>query len=229
LSYVFKLVNHEIKDMLKNPPIIILVLLPIFMSKIIITVMEKQGLNFLLLSIWILFAQAMIGIMLTGPNLIEEREAKTIDALLVSPLSFGQFIVGKGITSLVCSVFSQIIVITINNGFVGDIKQILLFVLLGGIIYVQIGLIIGLKINSSKTGSAVSSVIFIALFMVSSVYQSFPEWSYKFFAIIPSIEIVSNFNSILNKNGLLLTETLLLVAWIIGLTLWIKKIGKDYY
>jgi ABC-2 type transport system permease protein len=94
---------------------------------------------------------------------------------------------------------------------------------------VQIGLIIGLKINSSKTGSAVSSVIFIALFMVSSVYQSFPEWSYKFFAIIPSIEIVSNFNSIMNENGLLLTETLLLVAWIIGLTLWIKKIGKDYY
>jgi len=200
LKYVVKLIKHEIKDILKNPSIIILIVLPIFMSKVIMTVMEKQNMNFLLLSIWILFAQAMIGIMLTGPNLIEEREGKTIDALLVSPLSFNQFVIGKGLTSLVFSVFSQLVVIAINNGFSGNLIQLLLFVSLGGIIYIQIGLIIGLKISSFKIGSAISSVVFMSLFLVSSVYKFLPEWSYKIISLVPSIQIVENLNSIMNDS-----------------------------
>jgi ABC-2 type transport system permease protein len=61
-------------------------MLPVFMSKIIISVMDKNGINFMLLSTWILFAQVMVGIMMTGPGLIEERESKTFDALLISLL-----------------------------------------------------------------------------------------------------------------------------------------------
>lgn len=55
------------------------------MAKIIITVVDKGGLDFMLLSTWILFAQVMVGIMITGSGLIEDRECKTFDALLITP------------------------------------------------------------------------------------------------------------------------------------------------
>lgn len=72
------LIKHEIINLLRNPAILAVVLLPIFMSKIITATMKMADQEFLLLSIWILFAQVMVGIMLTGPNLIEEREAKPL-------------------------------------------------------------------------------------------------------------------------------------------------------
>lgn len=136
-------------------------MLPIFMSKIIISVMDKNGINFMLLSTWILFAQVMVGIMMTGPGLIEERESKTFDALLISPLGRGQIIVAKGLTVLLFSVLSQTVVFLLNQGFASELLLVFPYMLAGGILFVEVGMIIGLKIDSSKNGSAVSSAVMV--------------------------------------------------------------------
>ncbi len=227
MSYqLWKLFKHECKDILRNPATVILIILPIFMAKVIITVVDKSGLDFMLLSTWILFAQVMVGIMITGPGLIVERESKTFDALLITPLSRGQIIAAKGGAVLVCSLFSQMIVFIITKG-IRDLLPMLLYMVLGGIIFVQIGTIIGLKVKSSKNGSAVSSAFMVVFFLVASVYLALPEWTYPIFAVLPSIEIVENLNSILNGEGLLLVESLLLLLWIVVLSVWIWKTGKE--
>lgn len=205
---------------------IILTILPIVMSKLIIEVVDKSLNNFLLLSTWILFAQVMVGIMMMGPNLIEERESKTMDALLVTPLSFRQIIIAKGLAVLLFSLLSQMLVLLINYGFKNDLVLNMLYMVLGGVVFVQIGLIIGMKVNSSKTGSAISSALMILFFLLPTVYLSLPEWSYVFVILIPSIEIVENMNSILSGSGMMFTETALLCLWIGLLALWINKLGK---
>ncbi|WP_438498450.1 ABC transporter permease [Paenibacillus sp. IHBB 3054] len=224
---MMKLVRHECKDLLRNPSIIILVMLPIFMSKIIISVMDKNGINFMLLSTWILFAQVMVGIMMTGPGLIEERESKTFDALLISPLGRGQIIVAKGLTVLLFSVLSQTVVFLLNQGFASELLSVFPYMLAGGILFVEVGMIIGLKIDSSKNGSAVSSAVMVVFFLLASVYQALPDWTYPFFAALPSIEIVENLNRILNGDGPLLFESLLLPLWMTVLALWIWRTGKE--
>ncbi|WP_339796036.1 ABC transporter permease [Paenibacillus sp. FSL R5-0744] len=223
---IWKLYKHESKDILRNPATVILIILPIFMAKIIITVVDKSGLDFMLLSTWILFAQVMVGIMITGPGLIEERESKTYDALLITPLSRGQIITAKAGSVLVFSLLSQLIVYVLNQGLTMDLLPSLLYMLLGGIIFVQVGIIIGLKVSSSKNGSAISSAFMVVFFLVASVYVALPEWTYPIFVILPSIEIVQNLNSILNGEGVLLLESLLLLLWIVVLSLWIWKTGK---
>ncbi|MEK4058581.1 MULTISPECIES: ABC transporter permease [Paenibacillus] len=224
---MMKLIRHECKDLLCNPSIIILVMLPIFMSKIIISVMDKNGINFMLLSTWILFAQVMVGIMMTGPGLIEERESKTFDALLISPLGRGQIIVAKGLTVLLFSVLSQTVVFLLNQGFASELLLVFPYMLAGGILFVEVGMIIGLKIDSSKNGSAVSSAVMVIFFLLASVYQALPDWTYPFFAALPSIEIVENLNRILNGDGPLLFESLLLPLWMTVLALWIWRTGKE--
>lgn len=227
MSYqIWKLFKHESKDILRNPATVILIILPIFMAKIIITVVDKSGLDFMLLSTWILFAQVMVGIMITGPGLIEERESKTYDALLITPLSRGQIITAKAGSVLAFSLLSQMIVYVLNQGLTMDLLPTLLYMLLGGIIFVQVGIIIGLKVSSSKNGSAISSAFMVVFFLVASVYGALPEWTYPIFVILPSIEIVQNLNSILNGEGVLLLESLLLLLWIVVLSLWIWKTGK---
>ncbi|WP_342440396.1 ABC transporter permease [Paenibacillus sp. FSL L8-0436] len=224
---MMKLIRHECKDLLSNPSIIILVMLPIFMSKIIISVMDKNGINFMLLSTWILFAQVMVGIMMTGPGLIEERESKTFDALLISPLGRGQILVAKGLTVLLFSVLSQTVVFLLNQGFASELLSVFPYMLAGGILFVEAGMIIGLKLDSSKNGSAVSSAVMVVFFLLASVYQALPDWTYPFFAALPSIEIVENLNRILNGDGPLLFESLLLPLWMTVLALWIWRTGKE--
>lgn len=228
MSYpLWKLFKHECKDILRNPATVILIVLPIFMAKIIITVVDKSGLDFMLLSTWILFAQVMVGIMITGPGLIEERESKTYDALLISPLSRGQIITAKAVSVLVFSLFSQLIVYVLNQGLNIDLLSALIYMLLGGMIFVQVGIIIGLKVSSSKNGSAISSAFMVVFFLVASVYLALPEWTYPIFTALPSIEITQNLNSILNGKGILPVESLLLLIWIAVLSVWIWKIEKE--
>ncbi|MCL6459220.1 MAG: ABC transporter permease [Gorillibacterium sp.] len=223
---VCKLVIHEIKDVLKNPAVIILVLLPIFMSIVMVSVIDIEGMEMMLLSTWVLFAQVMIGIMLTGPNLIEEREGNTFDALLLSPLRFGDIVGAKGLTSLIFSLFAQLVVLIANHGFSSEIIPALFFMVLGGVIFVEVGLLIGLIVNSSKNGAAISAALMVIFFLVTAVYQAMPDWTYWLFAIIPSIEVVVNLNSVLAGNGFPLVETAMLGGWLAVFTLWLVWIGK---
>ncbi|MCW3490488.1 ABC transporter permease [Dethiobacter alkaliphilus] len=222
------LTKHEIFDLLKNPAILVVIILPIFMSKIIITAMNNAEIGLLLLSIWILFAQVMVGIMLTGPNLIEEREGKTIDALLCSPLSFAQIVIAKGLVILTFSLFSQSFVFFINEGFSRAIIPMLFPMLLGGIIFIQIGIVIGFKINSSKNGSAVSSIIMVTLFLIVSVYEVLPDWTYRIFMFIPSIGIIEVLKNLATYNTVAPLETFLSFAWVFALGSWIGLIGREY-
>jgi ABC-2 type transport system permease protein len=223
-----KLVKHELTELLKNPAILAVIILPIIMSKVITATMKIAEVEFLLLSIWIVFAQVMVGIMLTGPNIIEEREGKTIDALLCTPLNFRQIVIAKGFTIFLFSVFSQLAVFLINRGLDIKLFSVLIPIIIGGILFIEIGVIIGFKVNSSKNGSAVASVIMIGLFLIVSVYALLPDWTYNLFILIPSIEITEVINHAMEGKGIFMIESLFSFLWVILLSAWILKIGKKY-
>ncbi|MBY3621907.1 hypothetical protein HGO21_20500 [Acinetobacter sp. CUI P1] len=67
----------------------------------------------------------------------------------------------------------------------------------------------------------------VVFFLVASVYTALPAWTYPIFAILPSIEIAENLNSILNGEGILLVESLLLLLWIAMLSVWIWKTDTE--
>lgn len=218
-------VKHEFINFFRNPAVIVVVLLPIFMSKIMMTVMEIAEAQLLMLSIWILFAQIMIGIMLMGPDLIEERETKTIDALLCTPLNYAQIIIGKALPVIVFSLLSQLIILLINAN-VADFDPLILIPMgLGTIIFAEIGIVIGLLVSSSKNGSAISAVVFVCLFLVSSVYNVLPEWSYNFFYFIPSISLVELMNGILNQNSVFVQELVITIFWVVALSIYVFAIA----
>ena len=102
--------------------------------------------------------------MLAGPTVIEERETKTIDALLCSPFDIRGYCVPKGGIILIGSLIVQIVVVLINEKFSIHLISSLVPIIIGGIVFVEIGMIIGLTVKSSQSGSALSSVVMISLF-----------------------------------------------------------------
>lgn len=219
------LFRQEAKEMVRNPAILVVVFLPILMSTVMMSVMKLAGSEFLLLSIWMLFAQVMIGIMLAGPNLVEERETKTIDTLLCSPLNAAQILVAKGGIVFLCSFFSQMVVYFINEGLSPSLPLLLLPMILGGVIFVEIGIVIGLSVNSSKNGSALSAAIMVALFLVVAVYTAVPDLIQKIMLMIPSVAVSEVMAAVLNGGNIFGIPLLIALAWAGGLALVIKKLG----
>ncbi len=210
IRLTYKLIKHEVIDFSRQPSLLILLLLPIIMSKLLISIMLETGQEFMLLPSWLLFAQVMVGIMITGPNFIEEKEQKTIDALRVSPVTLNEIIISKGTAVLLFSLLSQLFVFIVNTGFNTDLFMSIPVMAVGGALFIQVGFIIGLMMNSSKTASAISSIVMVTLFLIASLYQQLPEWEYVL-RYIPSVVVVENLIAVFDRQFAIVDITLLLV------------------
>jgi len=71
-------------------------------------------------------------------------------------------------------------------------------IILSGILFIQVGVLIGLALNSAKTGTALSSVCMVSLFLVGTIYQALPKWK-DLLVLIPSVSVVENLPLIYGK------------------------------
>ncbi len=209
------MIKSELGNYIKNPSALTIVALPILMSKLIIIATEGLEGDVFVLSMWIIFAQVMVGIMLTAPNLLEERESKTFQALLCTPMSFNQIVLAKGIAIFILSMISQVMVVVINQGVPSEQVVLLLPMILGAVIFSAIGMIIGLKAKSTQSGTAISSVVMVVMFLVISVYSVFPSWTLEISRWIPSISLSQMMNVIFDQQEVLLVQTGIALFWVV--------------
>jgi ABC-2 type transport system permease protein len=85
----------------------------------------------------------MIGIFMVPNLILEEKETKTIQALLVSPASITQVVAGKALAGLFYIVVSALLIFIITWMDVIHWDMVLLFIIGSGIFSVAIGLLLG--------------------------------------------------------------------------------------
>jgi ABC-2 type transporter. len=230
LKTKYVLIKNELYNYLKDPSIVILVFLPVVMSKLVTDAMEMVSQDVFLISMWIVFSQLMVGIMLSAPNIVQERETKTIDALVCTPLNLTDIIFSKIIAVLSLSLLSQIFVYVVNMGVPSNIFYILVPIVLGGLLFTLIGVVIGLIAKNSQNATAISSTVMIFLFLIVSVYETFPKFIYYIFSFIPSIVEVRLIDNIIDKSKILIPETVVMIIWIsiflIIITIIVKRKRK---
>jgi ABC-2 type transport system permease protein len=85
----------------------------------------------------------MMGIQLVPALLFEEKQTRTMSALLVSPASISEVVVGKALAGLFYVMVSAGVVFAINWAGVVHWEVVLLFVLGIGVFGVGVGLVLG--------------------------------------------------------------------------------------
>ncbi len=85
----------------------------------------------------------MMGIFLVPSLLFEEKETKTMQALLVSPASIGQVVIGKALAGLFYILVTAVMIFAISWVDVIHWDMVVLFVIGGGFFSVAVGLILG--------------------------------------------------------------------------------------
>jgi ABC-2 type transport system permease protein len=106
-------------------------------------VMGRLGLKGYFVVLWVLIGITMNGSFLVPTLLVEEKETKTLDAMLTAPASYRDVVVGKMLVGMSYSVVTALVVMGLNDGFSGLPLLSILVVLVSSLAITLIGLLIG--------------------------------------------------------------------------------------
>lgn len=131
-----------------------------------------------LLPLIVLMSIFLGGLMLPATSVITEKARKTMNALLVTPVSLGDVFVSKGIMGLVIALVMGILILVINQAFGAHTLLMTLVLALGGVMAVIVGLILGIFVKDFTTLFAIWKSGGIILFAPVFVYifPDIPGW-----------------------------------------------------
>lgn len=100
----------------------------------------------------IVLVLATLGVFMVPVSIIEEKERRTIDALLVAPVSYVELTIAKAIGGLFYALVASIVVMLVNQSFVDTNLLVLALVLgLGALASVMLGLFLGSLFESMQS------------------------------------------------------------------------------
>jgi ABC-2 type transport system permease protein len=124
----------------------------------------SPNLNQMLLPLLVLMAFTMTGALVVPMLLVEEKEKRTMDFLLISPTSLTEIITGKALTGIVYSLLIAGILLALNHKLIGNWPLTLLTISLGLLFVVAVGLLMGsLFQNTMQVNTWAGVVLFILL------------------------------------------------------------------
>jgi ABC-type transport system involved in multi-copper enzyme maturation permease subunit len=152
---------------------------------------DSTGLAFLA-SISVIFSVAMLGLLVTPGLMIEEKHAKTIDALLVSPASSSHVITAKALAGLFYCLFAAGIALAVNAAIVTQWWLAILATIGGALFMVAIGLLLGSLVEvRQQLGIWVFGLNFILLIpaFLSIMQDLIPQEVRNVFHWIPTVAL----------------------------------------
>ena len=123
------------------------------------------------------------GLLLPATSLINEKTRKTLSALVVTPTTIGDIFAAKGLLGIILSLFMGILILAINQAFGAEPLLLTLMLALGGIMAVEIGLLLGISVKDFTTLFTIWKMGGIILFAPVFIYlfPQIPEWIGRIF------------------------------------------------
>lgn len=121
----------------------------------------------------------IIGMTLIPLLFIQEKEAHTLEALLVSPANINHVVIGKALAGGFYCLLAAMVVVLLNNYFFVHWEVVILAILLSAIFAVALGLLVGyISDNQATTGlwGAVLTILFMGLAILETLDFNMSQW-----------------------------------------------------
>jgi len=122
-----------------------------------------------IVAMMISFALLILGVALVPLLMVEEKEAHTMDALLVSPARYMQVVAGKALAGAVYCLCSALVILIAYRFLFIHWELALLALLLGTAFVVALGLLVGMITNNPTTISMWVAVIVLILIIPTAL------------------------------------------------------------
>jgi ABC-2 type transport system permease protein len=240
LSIIWAITAKDIVDALKNRLVISLVILssvmlllpkmlPLILEQPVATPPPEGVLSLGVATIQAIIMILMMGIVLVPSLLFEEKQTKTLQALLVSPASIGQVVAGKALAGAFYILVTAVLIFAISWADVAHWGPAVLFVIGGGAFSVAMGLVLGSFYDRQQ--DVVGPMMVLVLILIGALVArllgvELPALVERILSWIPSVALAEIFraafleavpvNQILTNLWLVLAVSLLLY----GVVIW---------
>jgi ABC-2 type transport system permease protein len=146
----------------------------------------------LLAALSVIFAVTMVGISMVPNIMLEEKQTKTIDALLVSPASAGHVVLGKTLTGLFYCLTAIGVAFAFNLALINHWGLAIVAALCGSLFTVALGLLLGSIIESRGQLTLWAWVMFIPLLapvLLSVLDDVLPAGLVTAFRLVPTVAL----------------------------------------
>ena len=123
----------------------------------------------------VLYALFAAGVFVTSFSFTEERERRTMDALLASPLTMSEVLVAKGLFGGTLAAAMSLVTLALNGALTGQPVGLLLALAVGAVMAAMIGLLYGIAAPDTKVLFALIKTLSLLLF-APGLWYVFPEW-----------------------------------------------------
>jgi ABC-2 type transport system permease protein len=133
-----------------------------------------------------------MGVNLVPHLLFEEKQTKTIQALLVSPASVGQVVLGKALAGLFYILVTAGVVFVINWAGVVHWGVAALFVLVSGLFCVALGLVLGSFFERPQEIAGLTLVlivVFVGAMFINAMDLDIPSFVQMIVPLVPSVAL----------------------------------------
>ena len=136
-----------------------------------------------LLPLLIMFAVLVAAVFVPASGLVEEKEARTLDAVLVTPAQMPDILIAKGALGFILAILTGVVTLVINNAFGANPGALLLILALAALMCSEIGLVIGSWAKDSNTlfTAAKGGNFFLMLPVIFFIWPSLPQWIGRIF------------------------------------------------
>jgi len=126
------------------------------------------------LPVWITITITMIGVLVLSGSFAEEKETRTLDALLVTPVNKRDILLGKSGAGIIL-IFLTVTTMLLANGVVLEsISQFIilfLIIMVAALCFSALGLFIGNLAGSQSTARSLGTIIYFPLLFPALVYD----------------------------------------------------------
>ena len=136
-----------------------------------------------LLPLIVLMAVFIGGLFLPATSVINEKEKKTLEALVITPTTIGDVFIAKGLLGMILSLLMGVVILIMNQAFGAQPLLLVLVLALGAIMAAEIGLLCGAFLKNITALFAVWKTGGILLFGPAIVYMfpNIPQWIGRIF------------------------------------------------
>jgi ABC-2 type transport system permease protein len=141
------------------------------------------------------FIVSLITVMLTSMSIVKEREAGTMEQILVSPIKPIEFIMGKTIPFAIIGFIDMFIVSMITILWFGvPFKGSILFLFFAGLFYILCSLAVGIFISTISRTQQQAMMSFFLYFIPAILFSGF---AFPIYAMPETIQMITYFNPLM--------------------------------
>ncbi len=122
-----------------------------------------------------MYAFMIAGLFVPASSIVEERERRTVVAVLTSPATIGEFLIAKATLGFVLTVSMTAITLALNDALGPAYGAMFGVIVITAVFWTMLGLVIGLASKNSEVLFAIVKASG-ALFMAPVIFYIFPDW-----------------------------------------------------